>query len=69
MLVSTPRLIANTTAWKDAWKRKKIETLALLLKGALEAEAKVGLKMNIAEKNLAKLLQICPRCAIRRFPV
>jgi ATP phosphoribosyltransferase len=60
LLTSTPRLIANQTAWKDSWKRKKIETLALLLKGALEAETKVGLKMNIAEKNLAKLLKDLP---------
>jgi ATP phosphoribosyltransferase len=60
LLTSTPRLIANHTAWQDAWKRKKIETLALLLKGALEAEAKVGLKMNIAEKNLAGLLKSLP---------
>lgn len=60
LLASTPRLIANHAAWKDAWKRKKIETLALLLKGALEAETKVGLKMNIAEKNLASLLKSLP---------
>ena len=60
MMVSTPRLIANRIAWKDSWKRKKIETLALLLKGALEAEAKVGLKMNIAEKNLVSLLKSLP---------
>ena len=60
LLVSTPRLIANRAAWKDRWKRKKIETLALLLHGALEAEAKVGLKMNIAERNLAKLLKTLP---------
>jgi ATP phosphoribosyltransferase len=60
LLVSTPRLIANRKAWQDAWKRKKIETLALLLKGALEAEAKVGLKMNIAEKNLQTLLKSLP---------
>jgi ATP phosphoribosyltransferase len=60
LLTSTPRLIANHTAWKDPWKRRKIETLALLLKGALEAETKVGLKMNIAEKNLAKLLKSLP---------
>src|SRR5947208_148516 len=57
LLVSTPRLIANRAAWKDGWKREKIETLALLLHGALEAEAKVGLKMNIARKNLADLLE------------
>ena len=60
LLVSTPRLIASHGAWKDKWKRRKIETLALLLKGALEAEAKVGLKMNLEEKNLANLLQSLP---------
>jgi ATP phosphoribosyltransferase len=60
LLSSTPRLIANLDAWKNPWKRKKIETLAMLLKGALEAEAKVGLKMNIAEKNLARLLKELP---------
>ena len=60
LLTSTPRLIANYDTWKDAWKRRKIETLALLLKGALEAEAKVGLKMNIEEKNLANLLRALP---------
>jgi len=60
LLYSTPRLIANHASWKDGWKRKKIETLALLLKGALEAEMKVGLKMNIEHKNLASLLQKLP---------
>jgi len=60
LLVSTPRLIANHTSWKNGWKRKKIETMALLLRGALEAETKVGLKMNIARKNLANLLQTLP---------
>ena len=60
LLYSTPRLIANHTAWKDGWKRRKIEQLALLLKGALQAEAKVGLKMNIAQKHLAKLLRSLP---------
>ena len=64
LLVSTPRLIANHVSWKDKWKRQKIETLAMLLRGALEAEAKVGLKMNIAEKNLASLLESLP--ALRR---
>src|SRR6266700_2457496 len=53
LLTSTPRLIVNHTAWKDKWKRRKIETLALLLRGALEAETKVGLKMNIEQKHLA----------------
>jgi len=60
LLTSTPRLIVNHDAWKDTWKRRKIETLALLLKGALEAEAKVGLKMNIARSRLAELLAKLP---------
>ena len=60
LLSSTPRLIASHAAWKDSWKRKKIETMALLLKGALEAESKVGLKMNVARKNLAYLLRTLP---------
>ena len=60
LLTSTPRLIASHTAWKDLWKRKKIETLALLLRGALEAEAKVGLKMNIEQSRLKNLLDTLP---------
>ena len=60
LMVSTPRLIANHTSWKNAWKRKKVETMAMLLKGALEAEAKVGLKMNIARENLQHLLTTLP---------
>src|SRR6266481_5810010 len=64
LLSSTPRLIANHASWKDKWKRQKIETMALLLKGAMEAESKVGLKMNLESKNLAGLLQSLP--ALRR---
>ncbi|HLH55397.1 MAG TPA: ATP phosphoribosyltransferase [Verrucomicrobiae bacterium] len=60
LLESTPRLISNHDSWKDTWKRRKIEILALLLKGALEAEAKVGLKMNIARQNLESLLKSLP---------
>ena len=60
LLSSTPRLIVNRSAWKDKWKRTKIETMAMLLKGALEAETKVGLKMNIRQKNLASLLAKLP---------
>jgi ATP phosphoribosyltransferase len=60
LLVSTPRLIANREAWANPWKRHKIETMALLLRGAIEAEAKVGLKMNIREVDLPNLLQNLP---------
>jgi ATP phosphoribosyltransferase len=49
---STTKLIANREAWADPWKRQKIEVLAILLKGALEAEAKVGLKMNVPKAKL-----------------
>jgi ATP phosphoribosyltransferase len=60
LLSSTPRLIANHASWRNKWKRRKIETMALLLKGALEAETKVGLKMNIARQHLEKLLRSLP---------
>jgi ATP phosphoribosyltransferase len=60
LLVSTPRLIVNHNSWKNPWKREKIETLALLLRGALEAESKVGLKMNLERKNLDRLLRELP---------
>jgi len=60
LLTSTPRLIVNQASWKQKWKREKIETFALLLRGALDAESKVGLKLNILEKKLSKLLQSLP---------
>jgi len=60
LMVSTPRLIANHTAWRNRWKRAKIETIALMLRGALEAEGKVGLKLNIAEARLAGVIQRLP---------
>ena len=60
LMTSTPRLIVNQASWKQKWKREKIETFALLLRGALDAESKVGLKLNILEKKLSKLLQSLP---------
>ena len=60
IMESTTRLIANHIAWKNSWKRKKIETLALLLQGALNAEKLVGVKMNVAEKDLSAILKIIP---------
>ncbi|MBN1353392.1 MAG: ATP phosphoribosyltransferase [Candidatus Omnitrophica bacterium] len=57
---STTQFIANTKAWKNSWKRKKIEKIVLLLKGAILAEQKVGLKMNVAKKDLEKVLGILP---------
>jgi ATP phosphoribosyltransferase len=60
LLVSTPRLVSNRDSWKDPWKRRKVETLALLLRGAIEAESKVGLKMNVKASQLDGLLQALP---------
>lgn len=60
LLSSTPRFIVNRASWKDPWKREKIQTMTMLLKGALDAEAKVGLKMNLREKDLAALLKKLP---------
>ncbi|MDD3053469.1 MAG: ATP phosphoribosyltransferase [Endomicrobiaceae bacterium] len=60
ILVSTTRFIANDSAWKDSWKREKIENLAILLKGALNAEGMVGLKMNIPFKTLPQVEKILP---------
>jgi len=60
VIVSTPRFITNLNAWKNKEKRKKMENLFLLLKGALNAEGMVGLKMNLQEKNLAKIMQFLP---------
>lgn len=57
---STTKLIANKTSWKDPWKKAKIENLALLLKGAIAAEEKVGLKMNLPEEKLEGILKVLP---------
>lgn len=57
---STAKLIANRQAWDDPWKREKIEVLAMLLRGALEAEAKVGLKMNVPQAKLAAITAQLP---------
>ena len=61
---STTQLIAGKAAWKDSWKRKKLESIATLLKGAIVARGKVGLKMNVSKKSLKQVLQILP--AIKR---
>ena len=60
LLASTTRFIANKKAWDDPWKREKMENIAILLKGALAAEGMVGLKMNLKEKDLQKVMEILP---------
>jgi ATP phosphoribosyltransferase len=60
LMVSSPQFIANRKALTDPWKRGKMDRLVLLLKGALAARDKVGLKMNIAENRLKSLLDALP---------
>ncbi|MBU0479134.1 ATP phosphoribosyltransferase [bacterium] len=60
IMTSTTKLIANKGAWKNTWKKRKIQNLAMLLTGALNAEEKVGLKMNVAQKDLKSIIKILP---------
>ncbi|MCK9226202.1 MAG: ATP phosphoribosyltransferase [Syntrophorhabdaceae bacterium] len=60
ILESETVLIANKNSWKDPWKKRKMENLVILLRGALIAEEKVGLKMNIPRNKLEKVTQILP---------
>ena len=60
LLKSTTRFIANPKAWDISWKREKMENLAMLLKGAIDARAKVGLKMNVPEDKLAEVVGFLP---------
>jgi ATP phosphoribosyltransferase len=60
VLESNTKLIANKISWNDAWKREKIENLAMLLQGAINAGSKVGLKMNLRKSDVDKVLQLIP---------
>ncbi len=60
LLSSTTRLIANHNAWENEWKRAKMENMATLLCGAMEAESKVGLKMNAPRRELPQILALLP---------
>jgi ATP phosphoribosyltransferase len=53
-------LIANKESWANPEKRKKIETIAMLLQGALEADSKVGLKMNLPDNVLDSVVAKLP---------
>jgi len=60
VMTSTTVMIANKKSWNDPKIRKKLEDIMMLLKGALSAEEKVGLKLNVNDKNLEKVLSILP---------
>ena len=60
ILESNTKLIANKSSWNDPWKREKIENMALLLLGAINAQGKVGLKMNAPKSSIDKIMAIIP---------
>ena len=60
LMRTNTQLIANRTSWKDEWKKTKIKQISLLLQGALRAEGMVGLKMNVAEKDMSRVVDVLP---------
>lgn len=60
VLQSTTRLIANEQSYADAWKREKLDNIALMLQSCLNAEGKVGLMMNVPKDHLQKVLDVLP---------
>ena len=60
VLESNTQLIANKSAWNDSSKRRKIENLALMLRGAMDAQNRVGLMLNVRKQDLAAVLAVLP---------
>jgi ATP phosphoribosyltransferase len=60
VIESNTKFIVNPGAWENAWKRKKVETLIMLLQGAIEAAGKVGLMLNVLRADLEKVLAALP---------
>jgi ATP phosphoribosyltransferase len=60
LLKSTTRFVASKAAWADPQKRERMENIAILLRGAIEAKSKVGLKMNVPEAKLAEVVSFLP---------
>ncbi|WP_419174978.1 ATP phosphoribosyltransferase [Desulfosediminicola sp.] len=60
LMESNTQFIANKEAWNDTWKREKIENIFTLLKGALNADRIVGVKMNVAQEKLEEIVKILP---------
>jgi ATP phosphoribosyltransferase len=60
VMESNTQLIANEVALADAWKKTKIENIALLLRAAIEAQGRVGIMLNVHRKDLDKILALLP---------
>lgn len=60
LMESNTQFIANKDAWETPWKREKIENIAMMLQGSLNADRIVGLKMNVAEVKLETIIELLP---------
>ena len=60
LLTSNPVLVANPDAWADPKKQAKIRQIGVLIRGALDAESRVGIKMNVARENIEKVIALLP---------
>jgi len=63
LLSSSPRFITNSAAYADPWKKQKMDDLVLMLRGAMRAEGKIGLKLNVTRANMDRVL-----AALREHP-
>ena len=60
VMESETHLIASKSALADAWKREKIDSIAVMLRGAIDAQSQVGLMLNVQRANLDAILAILP---------
>lgn len=60
LLTSSPVMVANKQSWADPWKQAKVKQIAVLVRGALDAESRVGIKMNVAKENLERVIELLP---------
>ncbi len=60
LMETNTQLIMNHQSWEDDWKKNKVLQMATLLSGALKADKLVGLKMNVAQKNVENVIEILP---------
>ena len=58
LLSSAPVMVANQQSWADPWKQAKVKQIAVLVRGALDAESRVGIKLNVAKENLERVIKL-----------
>lgn len=60
VMESNTQLVCNRDVWNDGWKREKVENIALLLTGAIAAQGRVGLMLNVEKQNLQAIIGVLP---------